>query len=245
MNFSYLMGTIPQILQMSMVLRDQGWDRMTLDEWNQANAPKVQGTWNLHNATHGNKLDFFVLFSSISGIIGQPGQANYAGANTFLDAFAQYRASLGLPVAAVDIGAVDDIGVISNNESLRRAMITTGAYMIKEAELVDAVGAAISLSSIGLPQHKTSSDPTLFPTVSARNNFVLGLASTTPLNSPQNRAIWKKDMRMAAYRNINTAESSSASGSSDALRSFLADVRHDAGLLKATDTPGFLARGIC
>jgi hypothetical protein len=226
------------ILQMSMVLRDQAWEKMTLQEWEEATAPKVQGTWNLHHATEGvADLDFFVLFSSISGIVGQPGQANYAGANTFLDAFAHHRAGMGLPVAAIDIGAVEDIGVISNNENLRRAMKATGAYMIKEAELLDAVGAAIFLSS----PTKTPSSPIA---VAPRNTFVLGLASTVPLNSANNRALWKRDIRMAAYRNINTTESSSADSSSDALKAWLATARHDAAQLKADDTAAFLAREI-
>lgn len=77
------------ILQMSMVLSDENFSKMSLNQWETVVQPKVQGTWNLHNATlaAGLDLDFFVLFSSLSGIIGQPGHANYAGANTFLDAF--------------------------------------------------------------------------------------------------------------------------------------------------------------
>ncbi|KAK1973664.1 KR domain-containing protein [Colletotrichum cereale] len=172
------------ILQISMVLRDKARDKMPLDEWTQAADPKVKGTWHLHRATENLELDFFPLFSSISGVIGQPGQANYAAANTFLDAFSLYRSSKGLPVAAIDIGAVDDIGVISNNENLRRAMLATGAYMIKEAKLLEAVGAAMIMGHSPL----------------SSANFVLGLASTIPLNSPSNRALWKKDMRMAAGR---------------------------------------------
>jgi hypothetical protein len=68
------------IIQMSMVLRDQNFTSMTFDEWNTVTTLKVQGTWNLHNAmvSAGADLDFFVLFSSLSGIIGQPGQTNYA-----------------------------------------------------------------------------------------------------------------------------------------------------------------------
>ncbi|KAL0942745.1 polyketide synthase [Colletotrichum truncatum] len=212
------------ILQMSMVLRDLAWDKLTLDEWTQAASPKVEGTWNLHRATERIDLDFFVLFSSISGVIGQPGQANYAAANTFLDAFSLYRSSKGLPVAAVDIGAVDDIGVISNNENLRRAMLTTGAYMIKETELLEAVGAAMMMS-------RTSTNA----------NFVLGLASTIPLNSPNNRALWKKDMRMAAYRNISGDGEGGAGAGSDTMKALLATIRHDEAALKDPETAKTLA----
>lgn len=61
---------IKGILQMTMVLHDQAWNKMALDEWNGAIAPKVQGTWNLHNSTLEQNLDFFIMFSSLSGIVG-------------------------------------------------------------------------------------------------------------------------------------------------------------------------------
>jgi hypothetical protein len=56
------------------------------------------------------QLNFFVLFSFMSGIIGMPGQANYAAATTFMDAFVQYRHSQHLPASVIDVGAVDGIG---------------------------------------------------------------------------------------------------------------------------------------
>jgi NAD(P)-dependent dehydrogenase (short-subunit alcohol dehydrogenase family) len=127
-------GHLKSILQMSMVLRDQALPRMSLEEWNTAVMPKVAGTWNLYYATISAKapLDFFVLFSSISGVIGQPGQANSAGANTFLDAFVQYRNVLGLPVSTVDIGAVEEAGYGARNESLLRRLKNSGAYDISQ-----------------------------------------------------------------------------------------------------------------
>jgi KR domain len=60
------------ILQMTMVLHDQAWRKMTIDEWNEATAPKVRGTWNLHNETQSLNLDFFIMFSSLSGIVVSP-----------------------------------------------------------------------------------------------------------------------------------------------------------------------------
>ncbi|HKO55117.1 MAG TPA: SDR family NAD(P)-dependent oxidoreductase, partial [Thermoanaerobaculia bacterium] len=54
-------------------------------------APKVVGTYNLDQATRDVELDFFVLFSSVNGALGNVGQADYAAANAFLDQFAAYR----------------------------------------------------------------------------------------------------------------------------------------------------------
>ena len=59
--------------------------------------PKITGTWNLHQSTLQEDLDFFVIFSSIGAVHPQPGMGSYAAANAFLDGFAHYRRSLGRP----------------------------------------------------------------------------------------------------------------------------------------------------
>lgn len=93
---------------------------MTLDDYHTAIHAKVQGTWNLHLASlslQKQPLDFFTLLSSTSGIVGNKGQANYAAANTFLDAFASYRHSLGLHANCVDLGLIEDVGYVAEQET--------------------------------------------------------------------------------------------------------------------------------
>jgi polyketide synthase 7 len=65
---------------------------------------KVDGAWNLHDLTKDLDLPAFVMFSSMAGIVGTPGQANYAAANSFLDGLAAYRRAHGLAGLSVAWG---------------------------------------------------------------------------------------------------------------------------------------------
>ncbi|KAI1081716.1 hypothetical protein F5B20DRAFT_579046 [Whalleya microplaca] len=110
---------IAGVIQGAMVLRDKPYEMMTLDDYHTAIHAKIQGTWNLHQASEDQKhpLDFFTMLSSISGVVGNKGQANYSAANTFLDAFATYRQSLGLRANSVDLGMIEDVGYIAEQDN--------------------------------------------------------------------------------------------------------------------------------
>ncbi|MFR0357450.1 type I polyketide synthase [Streptomyces sediminimaris] len=79
-------------------------------------APKAAGARNLDEATAGDPLDLFVLFSSAAALVGNPGQAAYAAANAFLDALAHNRRSRGLPALSVQWGPFTDIGLAAADE---------------------------------------------------------------------------------------------------------------------------------
>lgn len=78
---------------------------MSYEDWTQGLAAKVQSSWNLHEALP-RRIDFFVLLSSLCGIFGNGGQNNYAADNTFQDALARHRVSLGEKAIAIDLGVV-------------------------------------------------------------------------------------------------------------------------------------------
>jgi len=89
---------------------------MTHDDYHTAIRAKVAGTWNLHHAALREQklpLDFSMMLSSISGVVGNKGQAKYAAANTFLDAFASYRQGMGLRANTFDLGAIEEVGFVA------------------------------------------------------------------------------------------------------------------------------------
>ncbi|HEX9332931.1 MAG TPA: beta-ketoacyl synthase N-terminal-like domain-containing protein, partial [Anaerolineales bacterium] len=88
------------------VLLNQDWEK-----YETVFRAKVYGAWNLHRLTQHYALEHFILFSSISAIMGPPSQSNYAAANTFLDSLAHFRRSQGLPALSINWGAWSQIGM--------------------------------------------------------------------------------------------------------------------------------------
>ena len=115
------MGPLRGIMHAAMVLDDAPIERLTEERMWKAMAPKMLGAWNLHALTLDAPLDFFVLFSSMSAVIGNPGQANYVAGNAFLDALAYYRRAQGLPALTVDWGMVGEVGHLREHSGGRRS----------------------------------------------------------------------------------------------------------------------------
>ena len=107
-------------------LTNQSWENFETVLW-----PKVLGAWQLHRATRDRDLEMFVLFSSVAGVLGNPGQSNHAAANAFLDQLAAHRRSLGLPGQAIAWGAWSEIGEAEEQrERIARRSEATGIEWI-------------------------------------------------------------------------------------------------------------------
>ena len=105
-NYPPLGGVIHSVGVLSdAALTNQNWE-----SFERVLSPKIVGAWHLHRATVDRDLDMFILFSSRVGVMGNPGQANHAAANAFLDQLAGHRRALGLPGQAIAWGAWSDIG---------------------------------------------------------------------------------------------------------------------------------------
>lgn len=84
--------------------------------------PKLRGAWNLHEATCDVPLTHFILYSSISVTLGNPGQANYVAANAGLEGLTRLRLAMGLPALCIAWGPVGDAGYLTRHENVKKSL---------------------------------------------------------------------------------------------------------------------------
>ncbi|NEO90107.1 MAG: SDR family NAD(P)-dependent oxidoreductase [Moorea sp. SIO3G5] len=114
-----IQGSLPPlkgVIHAAGVLDDGVLQNMSWQQFSKVMAPKVAGTWHLHQLTLDLPLDFFVCFSSMASMLGSPGQGNYAAANGFMDAVAHYRRGMGLPGLSINWGAWASAGMAARLE---------------------------------------------------------------------------------------------------------------------------------
>lgn len=113
-------------------------------------APKLAGAWNLHRATRDMNLDLFVVYSSATTFLGNPGQASYVAANSFLEALIAQRRAANLAGTYMAWGPLDDVGFLARNTQTREALQSRiGGLSITSAEALAALERAIVDMSAG------------------------------------------------------------------------------------------------
>lgn len=130
--------TMPPIkgcIQGSMVLKDSIFSNMSQEDYYTAVRPKVIASRNLHELLPKD-LDFFILLSSASGVVGNRGQSNYCVGNTYQDSLARHRVALGLPGVAVDLGMILSVGFAAENQESMANLRQEGFNAMREDEFL-------------------------------------------------------------------------------------------------------------
>ena len=181
------------------------YDRMTLAGYNACVTPKVQGAVNLHEALKNTPLDFFVMTSSISAVLGNPGQANYCAANSYLDALAWYRNQQGLAATSLALPMVLDVGVVAENHDIEVSLSRKGMYGIDEKDMLRGFETAMMQP---LPRPGAASI--------GEAQIIMGTEASALANALANHdtadAYWYKDSRFITLRAAVDAAKSSSSG---------------------------------
>ncbi|MDI2130936.1 type I polyketide synthase [Yinghuangia seranimata] len=142
------------VVHLAGTLDDGVVESMTDERLEAVLRPKVDAAWHLHELTAHLPLAAFVLFSSTAGVLGSPGQANYAAANTFLDALAYRRRAAGLPGTSLAWGLWDLAGGMADR---------TGAALVRRARLSGLLPLRPAEGLALLDAALTSNDPLLVP----------------------------------------------------------------------------------
>jgi acyl transferase domain-containing protein/acyl carrier protein len=123
------------VIHAAGVVEDATVERLQWEQFERVFAAKVYGTWHLHQITRDRPLDFFVLFSSASALLGAAGQGNYAAANAFMDGMAHHRRASGLPALSINWGPWGDSGMAATLDAkARQRWQRAGVEFMTEAQ---------------------------------------------------------------------------------------------------------------
>ncbi|KAF2162689.1 hypothetical protein M409DRAFT_68977 [Zasmidium cellare ATCC 36951] len=178
----------------AMVLKDTLYEKMSADDLRITVGPKVHGTWNLHELLPKD-MDFFVMLSSLAGVMGHRGQGNYGCGNIFQDYFASYRRSQGLPAMTIDIGYLLSVGFVAEHDEYVDHVKAMGLKVMHNSDLHGLMATAME----GSDAHPAQ--------------VMCGL----PFNEFEPQWYWMNDNRFAGLRKL-TGASSSASSSTISLK---------------------------
>ncbi len=114
------------------LIESQSWEEFKLPL-----QAKIQGSWSLHQASYGRKVNWFVLFSSVASIFGSAGQSNYAAANAFLDGLAEFRQRNGLAALSLNWGPWSGDGMASSKDVVSNLGRVKGLSLLDTEQAFD------------------------------------------------------------------------------------------------------------
>ncbi|QLJ03459.1 SDR family NAD(P)-dependent oxidoreductase [Streptomyces sp. NEAU-sy36] len=187
--------TLSAVVHTAGVLHDGVVASITPERMRQVFRPKVDAVLNLHECTRDRDMAAFVVFSSIAAAVGGAGQASYAAANSFLDAFCAHRRRAGLPATSLAWGVWEQAGAMTDGlaEADRARMARSGVLPLPPEEglrLFDAAlasdAAALAPARIDVGALRAGETPpvlrALVPATAARRTRPAGAPTGKPLS---------------------------------------------------------------
>jgi acyl transferase domain-containing protein len=178
------------VMHAAGILEDSVFSKLEWPSFVRVQAPKAEGSWNLHTMTAGQSLDFWVIFSSVTALLGNPGQAAYVAGNSYADALVHHRRMQGLPALSINWGPWQGEGMSSDvvDDLYRR----WGLLAIDPSEGVEMLGQLLNIGGgqvwaapvdVDLLKKRSAESPHL-----ALVAEIVG-AHEQPVSSPRGRAV--------------------------------------------------------
>lgn len=174
---------------------------MTFEDYEAVLRSKVYGSWSFHKALLDAPLDFFIMLSSVAGIVGNRGQAAYAGANTYLDALAHFRRRNGLPASSLNLAAVEGVGYLAENAAKQSQVLKNlSGSVMDESEVL----ALVERAMVNQPCDSSSV-----------SQYITGLHFEDPSSLPY----WASDGKFSHLRDAALAKAADSNASSSSMES--------------------------
>eukprot|EP00794_Sanderia_malayensis_P013962 gene13962-15419_t len=144
-NFLIDLPPVAGVVNSAAVLDDKLFKDVDRENYRKVMAPKICGTLFLHNMLQKSPqdVDFFVLYSSITSVLGNAGQTTYSAANAFMNSFADYRKKvIGRNCLAICWGAMGGAGILERNTKVADLLEKSGLHLLsipKGLEWMDSV----------------------------------------------------------------------------------------------------------
>jgi phthiocerol/phenolphthiocerol synthesis type-I polyketide synthase C len=187
------------IVHAAAVIDDGLIRNLERDQIRRVLAPKILGARNLHELTQGRDLDFLVFYSSATTLFGNPGQASYVAANTWLETYAATLRAAGRRALCVGWGAIADAGFLARNRDIGDALNKRmGGAPLTTAMALDALEDLLLADCSGLGVLELD-----WPTL-ARSLPAAGTPKFSELRTGTDESIGHEERRIDVHNLLNT-----------------------------------------